>query len=115
MSEEKEKPLTITLKVIIPIRDIMFAIKQVFPFIEISVEEEKKPTIIPPASSVDSGRPMTDPLGVPPQTSFCLGMEVVNYKPVDLPPAYSGQGETIKLEPEEEKKPEEAPPVKPEG
>lgn len=43
MSEEKEKPLTITLKVIIPIRDIVFAIKQVFPFVEISVEEEKKP------------------------------------------------------------------------
>ena len=47
MAEEKDKPLIITLKCTIPIKDIMFALKQMFPFIEVAVEEEK-PIITPP-------------------------------------------------------------------
>ena len=48
MSDEKEKPITLTLKVTIPTREgIASAIKQMFPFIEVSVEEEKKPEETP--------------------------------------------------------------------
>ena len=43
MSEEEKKPVTIILKLTIPTREsIASAIKQMFPFVEVSVEEEKK-------------------------------------------------------------------------
>jgi len=88
LAEEKDKPLTITLKCTIPIRDIMFALKQIFPFIEVSVEEEKPTEIPSEVRTPDEHRTGT------PKT------------PV-IPPGTIIEAPT--------RKPEEAPPVQPEG
>ena len=49
MSEEKEKPKTLTIKITIPTKEtIASALKQMFPFIELDIEEEKKPEEAPP-------------------------------------------------------------------
>ena len=48
-TEEEKKPVTITFKVTMPTKEsIASAIKQMFPFIEVSIEEEKKPEEAPP-------------------------------------------------------------------
>lgn len=50
--EDEKKPVTITLKVTIPTREsIVTAIKQLFPLLEVTVEEEKKPPQPGPTSA----------------------------------------------------------------
>jgi hypothetical protein len=49
LSEDEKKPVTITIKVTIPNKEsIVAAIKQLFPLLEVTVEEEKKPEEAPP-------------------------------------------------------------------
>jgi len=48
LSEDEKKPVTITIKVTIPNKEsIVAAIKQLFPLLEVTVEEEKKPEEAP--------------------------------------------------------------------
>ena len=89
MAEEKDKPVTVTLKITMPTKEaIASAIQKLFPFsnlydIKVSIEEEK-PIITPPDENVN-----------------------VPEAPIDYPPRPLFEAPT--------RKPEEAPPVKPEG
>jgi len=84
MAEDEKKPVTITIKVTIPNKEsIVAAIKQLFPLLEVTVEEEKKPVKTPSTEVITPNENMTgyETPVAPPGTVF----ETPTKKPGEAP------------------------------